>query len=270
MNPIEVADIKVAVTETGGPPVRVRTLAILITSLVLACAAPALTASPEADFVYTGRGYFEGDTTPSYHEHYVLRLRGGEPVRVRTEYRERGGAIRAVRTLEFGAGRAAWRPVYRFRDRATGYEEGADPRAGSSSVVMRVYKREETGDPVREKILNVPAPVVVDGGFVPFLRAHWDTLMTGAHVPFNFVAVSHLDWFAMELSRDEDADREGAAAFVAQARHAALRFLIAPTRVWFDPATRRMVEFRGRSNLHGAKGKTRPVRLLYTPMRPAP
>jgi hypothetical protein len=229
-------------------------------------------ADAEADrdlafLAYKGRAFYTGDASPSYTEHYVLRMRGGEPLTVKTEYRDRSGALQAERSLDFDFGRAArspWSPHYRFRNRATGYEEGAEPKPDG----LHVFMREATGEPLREKILKVPAPVVVDGGFVPFVRAHWDTLMTGARVTFHFVAVSRLDWFVLDLYRDSSADRDGTVAFVAAPRHAALRLIVDPTRVWFDPATRRMVEFQGRSNIHDTRGKAKPVRLLYTPMRP--
>ncbi len=245
---------------------------VLCGGAICAFAQPASTPrSAETEFVYTGRGVYVGDTTVAYTEYYVLRLREGEPVQVRTSYRERNGTLRAERTLDFGPGREAWRPGYRFRDRLTGYEEGADSRspAQASTVIIRAFMRKKTGAPLREKTLHVPAPAVVDGGFVPFVRAHWDTLMAGARVPFHFVAVSRLDWFALELFRDAGADHEGRVAFVAQARHAALRLVVAPTRVWFDPATRRMAEFRGRSSLHDAESDPKMVRLVYSNMRPA-
>jgi hypothetical protein len=223
--------------------------------------------SDPIDYSYSGRAFYEDATVPSYTEHYVLRLRNGEPVSAKTEYREHGGTLRAERTLDFGSGddeRARWRPKYRFRDRVTGYEEGAEP----VSQGIRVYLREGSDEALRIKVLQVPSPVVVDGGFIPFVRAHWDTLMKGARVPFHFVAVSQLDWFVLDLTRDASADRNGRVAFVAKPRHAALRLIVDPTRVWFDPATRRMVEFQGRSNLHESRGKTRPVRLTYSHWTP--
>lgn len=238
-------------------------------------AAPSSVASGEADFTYTGRGVLVGDTATAYIEHYALRLRDGQPLRARTEYRERAGVLRAERTLDFGIGPAAWRPTYRLLDKQTGYEEGAEPRSGvpssstsSSPVTVRAYLRAGTGKPLREKTLQVPAPVVIDGGFVPFVRAHWDTLLTGARVGFHFVAVSRLDWFALELFHDAEASRAGRVAFVARPRHAALRLIVPETRVWFDPVTRRMVEFRGRSNLHDENGDQAMIRIVYTPARP--
>jgi len=232
----------------------------------------------EVDFTYTGRAVFAepaGDTASAYTEHYALRLRDGQPLSARTEYRERAGVLRAERTLEFGTGPGAWRPNYRLIDRLTGYEEGAEPRgvtaaasSAPSRVTVRAFLREGAGRPLREKTLQVPAPVVIDGGFVPFVRAHWDTLLTGSRVGFHFVAVSRLDWFALELFHDAAASRAGRVAFVARPRHAALRLIVPETRVWFDPATRRMVEFRGRSNLHTEDGGQDMVRIVYTPARP--
>lgn len=221
-------------------------------------ASPPDTTQPVWTGVYEGRAYLTGDSIPAYSEAYRLRLAGNRPLHARTEYRDRGGRIIAVRTLDFSS--HPWSPGYRFIDRRTGYEERAEP----TDQGVRMFLRDASDEAPKQRLVRVPDPFVIDGGFSRFLRSHWDSLSAGARLRVNFVAVSRMNWYTFEAWLDDSA------TVVARPRNPALRLLVDPIRFTYDPATRRLVRYEGMANIRNPDGATPRVHLVFTPMRRSP
>lgn len=215
-------------------------------------------AEPVWTGAYEGRAYQPDDTIPAYFEAYRLRLTGNQPLHARTEYRDREGRVIAVRTLDFSSD--PWSPAYRFVDRRTRYEERAEPTDSG----VRLFLRAVADEAPKQRLLRVPEPFVIDGGFSRFLQSHWDSLSAGARLQVNFVAVSRMSWYAFEAWLDDSA------VVVARPRNPALRLFVEPVRFTYDPATRRLVGYEGMANIRDATGATPRVHLVFTPMRRPP
>jgi hypothetical protein len=230
---------------------------------------------------FKGQAYEPETSAMLYSEKFDVKLEGAGPVSLKTEYRNPAGALIAERTLDFS--RHPFKPEYRLIDLRDGYEEGARVLEAESGKTkkntsrVRVYVRENRDKEPREKILEVPEPCVIDGGFNVFIKAHWDELAAGKRVPFNFVASARRDWFAFEAvpagfdeaSAEESTPAGGATrTFVVRPQNGALRLLVVPIRVTYDVATRRITEYRGISNVNKSRGKSFKVRILYPALGP--
>lgn len=219
---------------------------------------PLLAVWAQAQTIRTFEGQafaLEGNEAAIYVERYRDTLRDGRSWRTGTHYFDAGGRPIADRVMDFS--RHAWKPDYRLVDRRDGYEEGAEATDGK----VRVFHRAKRGRPLKEKVLNVPEPVVIDGGFNRFIKDHWADLSSGEPLPFNFVAPSQLDYFAFEAVKT--AAGPGAITFAIRPANKVLRLLVDPIEVTYDVPTRRMTRYRGLSNINDARGKSLKVRLVY-------
>lgn len=223
---------------------------------------PAITLAGEAPTLHTyeGSAYLPDNGTLLYTEEYEVRMREGEPLSARTAYRDSSGKAIAERSLDFST--HPWAPDYRFEDFRSGRAEGAELRDGE----LRIYSRPSREEPMRMDTLQVPQPVVVDGGFTRFVVDHWDSLAAGDSIAFHFVAVSRLDWFEFEIFAEGTPPEAGdtARVFTIQAVNPLLRLVVPPIHATYDVASRHMLEYRGRSNIRGGK----PVRLVYSALTP--
>ena len=240
-------------------------VAISLTLMMMAVsAAPdsvlALPASM-AETLIVGDALELGTGAPAYREEHQLRFDAGRLAAMRTVYRNPDGVTLAERTLDFSASASATRPDYSLKDIRDGYEEGASVQAGRVLVHSRASK-----DAVRkEKRLNVPAPYVIDGGFHPFMKENWDELTKGKRVSFHFVVPSRLDYYRFVAYEEAALAPAGGRykVFVAVPENKLLRMLVEPIVARYDVSSRRMLEYRGLSNINGADGKTQKVRLAY-------
>ena len=221
---------------------------------------------PPSPRSYKGTAYEPGSSTVLYTEKYEVQLREAAPLLVKTEYRSASGELIAERSLDFS--RHPYKPDYRLVDIRDGYEEGAEIRSvQDGKAEMRVFVRESRKKSLKDKIIRVPEPAVVDGGFNTFIKAHWNKLMGGKRVPFSFVAPNRLDYFAFEAVPEDSRDKD-TRSFLIRPENKALRLLVDPIRVTYDVASRRMTEYRGLSNINNSEGKSFPIRLEYPALGP--
>jgi hypothetical protein len=211
---------------------------------------------------FTGRGLDPETGELLYTEDHedTLDREGGNLIAGRTMFRDPRGTLIAYRTVAYAA--SPWKPSYHMRDLRDGYEEGVEPLAGGK---VRVFRRHERGKPLKEKLLTVPEPSVVDGGVNRFIRDHWTPLTAGRLLAFNFVAPARLDYFVFEVYLDSAVPPAGnrSRTFVVRPANAALRLLVAPIRVTYDAETRRIRAYSGLSNISDARGKNQQVRIVY-------
>lgn len=198
---------------------------------------------------------------PLYRESHVERTEGGKPLSLHTRFLRMDGEAFAERTLDFSA--TPFTPVYRFEDFRTGWQEGAAKEKDG----YRVYCRKGKGKPRKEKLLKVPEPVVIDGGFNAFLKHHRAALVRGERLKFQFVVPSRMAWYRFEAYLDKERSGkgpEGPLAFVAVPRNKALRLLAPRVQVTYDPASGRMIGYEGISNLAADGGGAWYIRLAYS------
>ena len=50
--------------------------------------------------------------------------------------------------------------------------------------------------------MEIENPYVIDGGLTYFFRKHWDRLLNGETIEFNFVTPSKLDFYSFRVSKN--------------------------------------------------------------------
>lgn len=198
---------------------------------------------------------------PLYRESHVEAVSGGKPRFLHTRFLRVDGEAFAERTLDFSA--TPFTPTYRFEDFRTGLQEGAAKEADG----YRVHSRKAKGKPRKEKLLRVPEPAIIDGGFNAFLKHHREALVRGERLRFQFVVPSRLAWYRFEAFLDEEKSGkgpEGPLVFVAVPRNKALRLLAPRIQVTYGPGTGRMIGYQGISNLAADDGGNWYIKLTYS------
>lgn len=154
------------------------------------------------------------------------------------------------------------KPSFRLDDLRNGYAEGAE-LVGDK---IKVFMGGTADTPYREKLLRVPEPAVVDAGFDSFVEQHWDALLAGDVLHFNFVAPSQLDYFKFRVYRVRDTTPAKAQTVVLKMDidHALLRLFVDPIQLTYDQTTRKLLLYHGISNIYDDQGKTHKVRMAFS------
>ena len=107
-------------------------------------------------------------------------------------------------------------------------------------------------------------PVVIDAGFDEFVLANWDELVAGENLEFQFPfadreALVELRIGRLGCSYDSVTDQ----CFRLDLANWFFRMLVKPIELGYDPDSRRLVRYRGLSNIGDAEGNGLVVDLRY-------
>ena len=177
------------------------------------------------------------------------------------------GARIGHKTLDFS--KDPYVPVYRLDLTAGGgYVEGVTA-VGAETIELQ--KKGYNSAKLRTASVKRRGTMVADSGFHSFLRDRFDELVAGKTVPFTFVVSGELDTFKFRARRIADDSFEGKPAVRLQVEpDTLLRLLAEPLEVLYDPAQRKLLEYRGISNLHDPRTfEAYRARIIYPAAPPA-
>jgi len=160
-------------------------------------------------------------------------------------------------------------PVYRLELAAGGgYVEGI---TAISDDTIELQKKGYNSAKLRTASVKRRGTMVADSGFHSFLRDRFDDLVAGKTVPFTFVVSGELDTFKFRAQRIADGSFEGKPAVRLQVEpNTLLRLLAEPLEVLYEPERRKLLEYRGVSNLHDPRTfEAYRVRIIYPSAPPA-
>jgi hypothetical protein len=160
-------------------------------------------------------------------------------------------------------------PLYRLELKARGgYMEGITA-VGAERIEMekRGYGAREVE---RASLKRAPA-IAADSGFHSYVREVFPRLLAGERVSFVFAVAGNLDGYKFRARRIEDATFEGKPAVRFRVEpDSLLRWLVDPLELTYEPGQRKLLEYRGVSNIHDpATGKAYNARIIYPSTRPA-
>lgn len=204
---------------------------------------------------YVGYAYEKGNNMPVYTEAFTDRFENGKHVATQTNYYGPGHELIAQRMLNFSTSRFA--PDYTTEDLRSGYTEGAEVKGDK----VRLFRRKDRGAVVEEKLLRIPQPYVIDGGFNQFIKANWTELQQGRELAFNFTVAAHLDYYALRAVRVDE--RNGEMTIRIEPDQLVIRWLAPAIYVHYDVKTRRIVSYEGKSNIAGERGTNPNIKLIY-------
>jgi hypothetical protein len=186
-----------------------------------------------------------------YRETHELTESGGKPVRAVTVYYDRGG--KEIGRLTSDCTRSPYAPTYRFEDKRTGQREGATVSGNRVNLDYR-------GD---RRTLPVPdgQPLVVGQGLHHFARMNLARLARES-VTVSFAVPSRLDTYTFRI-RPLDPPAPGVVRLRIEIDNWIMRQLAPHLEVDYDVKSRRLLRYRGVSNLEAADGSTQKVVIRY-------
>jgi hypothetical protein len=176
------------------------------------------------------------------------------------EYYDADGKSIGHKTLDFS--KDEFVPLYRLDLTALGYFEAI---TGIHDGKIDMERCTGAGKPVEKDSIDYRAPLAADSGFHNLVRANFPALLAGEKVKFRLGVAGSLDSFKFVAKRIEDGTFEGKPAVRFRVAPDSLLSLIAdPLELTYEAATRRLLEFRGISNIHAA-GTRKPyiARIAY-------
>lgn len=213
------------------------------------------------DFTVQRRAYAYAPDSNAflYVEEHMETWRGGKMLNSQVRYRGPDQALLAEKTIDFRNNRIA--PDFQLNDFRDGYQEGAT-RQGDDIVVMA---RRNAKDKVKSRTLDVPAPVVIDGGFNEFVLERWQDLLAGKTLQFHFVAPIEQDYFAFQVEPVKTLQVDGRTHLRLEMKPVSslVRLFVGTVQLTYDVAERHLLQFEGMTNLNNAQGKSMIARLVY-------
>lgn len=194
----------------------------------------------------------------AYTEEHRMIYENGRPQRNETRYRDAKGDEIAVLKSNFTT--HPYVPSYSFEDRRFGRQDGTFVDGNW----VKIYGRADQNAPVQQDQIRLENDMVTGQGLHVYLRDHLDELAEGDAIrQVRFLVPLEGRDFVFRIRRLNAPGAPGVAAFNIEADSWLLR-LFAPTlEVRYDRATRRLLSYRGASNLLGADRNVQNVTITY-------
>lgn len=194
----------------------------------------------------------------AYIEEHRMVYENGRPQRNETRYRDADGQEIAVLTSNFTAN--PYVPNYAFEDRRFGRQDGTFV----DGSWVKIYGRTDQSAPVQQDMVRLRDDMVTGQGLHMYLRDHLDALAEGDAIQqVRFLVPLEGRDFTFRIRRLDAPAESGTVAFAIEADSWFLR-LFAPTlEVRYDRDSRRLLSYRGASNLLGADRDVQNVTITY-------
>ncbi|PJZ50422.1 hypothetical protein CH362_01190 [Leptospira saintgironsiae] len=175
-------------------------------------------------------------------------------------YKDREGKIFAKKKINFLKNRTL--PEFQLEDYRDGYLEGGILQSGSS---VKLFARRKSADMIQEKILDGGNLSALDGGFDYFVIDHWEELISGKKINFHFLVPVERDKFQFSVEKTKEGEYKGKPALFLRMKIASaiLSMFVKPIDLVYDIESKRIMEFKGTSNINDENGKSHKVKIVY-------
>lgn len=235
----------------------------LVALLALLCAAAGQAEQTELLRFY-GYAYDLDHAHYLYTEVHEQRVVDGCWVSGLIRYHRPDGSLITAKALDFSHN--PYIPLYHYSQPDARYAEGIPALDASGLTLSRTVRGRE-----RSKVLNWEAGMAADSGFHALLVDRFDQLLAGQTFSFPFAMASELAIFRLRAVPEQRIDYQGQPALRLRVEADSLLRLMAPSlQLVYRTADRKLLEYRGVSNLHDPdSGRAYNVRLLYPDQPPA-
>lgn len=124
-----------------------------------------------------------------------------------------------------------------------------------------VFSRTEKNRETQRKEIAVIENMVSGQGFNNFLVSNFDFLVKKA-IQFNFVVLSKMDFYRFEIVSGENAKTDER-SFSLSAGNFLFRMFLHPIEVTYDINSKRLLRYKGLSNILSDSGKSQEVLIIY-------
>lgn len=194
----------------------------------------------------------------AYTEEHRMIYENGRPQRNETRYRDARGDEIAVLTSNFTT--HPYVPSYAFEDRRFGRQDGTFVDGNW----VKVYGRADRNAPVQQDRVRLEDGMVTGQGLHLYLRDHLDELAEGNAIrQVRFLVPLEGRDYVFRIRRLDAPGAPGTVAFSIEADSWFLRLFAPKLEVRYDRETRRLLSYRGASNLLGADRSVQNVTITY-------
>lgn len=213
-----------------------------------------------ADYRVIGKAYALGNwQSPVYEERYTPRTEQGQ---AEVHYVDAEGERIALKTLDYSRGDI--HPSYRLEDQRLNRLWEAQ----WSSDKQITLKRGDAANPESETV-RAKAPQVIDAGFDPFIQQSWDALRNGEKVTFHFAfpnRLTNVKLRAEEMAAEDSPLHRKESEWVyfrIRVDSTLLSLFADDLYLAYGKNDKRLMAFRGRSNIPDENGEGRDVEIHY-------
>lgn len=227
-------------------------------------AALALAGAAEAAGSFYGYAYDLESGKYLYTEVHSPVMEAGREVASTIRYYAPDGSEIGKKTLDYRADPLV--PKFRFDIPGEGYAEGIT----ANGEAIEMLKISGKGKKEKRKRLKRDGYTAADSGFHHAVQDNLPKLIEGEKVSFRFVVAGQLDSYRFKIRKIGDGSFEGkpAVKLLVQA-DSLLRYVAPDLNLLYDPISKRLLEYKGVSNIHDAKGKAYNARIVYYAKPPA-
>lgn len=194
----------------------------------------------------------------AYTEEHRMIYEDGRPQRNETRYRDANG--REIAVLKSNFANNPYVPNYAFEDRRFGRQDGTFV----DGSWVKVYGRVDQNAPVQQDMVRLEEDMVTGQGLHVYLRDHLDELAKGDAIKqVRFLVPLEGRDFTFRIRRLAMPGEPGTVAFGIEADSWFLRLFAPKLEVRYDRETRRLLSYRGASNLLDADQGVQNVTITY-------
>lgn len=185
-----------------------------------------------------------------YREEHKLQLLNGRPCTRVVKYISATDELIAIKENHYYKNAAT--PSFHLQDLRNNYREQAHYSDNGSLVLS---KQENADAKIQSKrISGLPDNLIVDAGFDDFVRHHWPDLEAGKSVSFSFASAARLDLIDFRLQQ-KTIDQDNLVLSM-RLNSRLIAWLLDPIELTYDRQTKRLMRYRGLSNIQDGKGNT--------------
>ncbi|TGK39550.1 hypothetical protein [Leptospira andrefontaineae] len=175
-------------------------------------------------------------------------------------YKDPEGKVFAKKKINFLKNRIL--PEFQLEDYRDGYLEGGVLQGATS---VKLFARKKLEDIIQEKTVETGNLSALDGGFDYFVIDHWEELLSGKKINFHFLVPSERDKFLFSVEKTKEGDYKGKPALFLKLKIASaiLSMFVKPIDLVYDIESKRIMEYRGTSNINDENGKSYKVKIVY-------
>jgi len=205
---------------------------------------------------FIGTALSLSDNHTLYTEQYEdIRDETGKPESTRVRYLTADGSRLADKYLQYG--NHPYAPDVTFVNHLTGYQEQLEWQA-DGKVRLSYQERHR---PPHHATLAVTEPVVADAGFNVFLQEHLPQLAAGETLHFHFLNPARLSWYRFSAQGKPLAN--GDLEVRIKPESLLLRWLVQPIALQYSRQDKRLLEYRGQTNISLEGDQTLQARIEY-------
>ncbi len=188
---------------------------------------------------------------------YIEIHRFPSDTRHKVIYAEPSGDVFARKELDYSSGKS----TPGFTQTNMRLDEVIEVSHLSDGAISVRYAIE--GKSAKEKTLKNADELVIDAGFNNYVLEHWDKLLEGSSLEFDYLLPTRQQRFRLKAERDDCKD-EAATCFTIRPANGFFALLMKPLKLKYVDGL--LAQFSGRSNIAQESGEYHQVRIEYVPL----